>query len=63
MEKLVDLHEVHLEEKLNLKGEKVIGRLCTLCYLQHRERKFQCVLFYEFGNLYPGGVSRTQRFH
>ena len=29
MEKLVDLHEAHLEKELKLKGEKIIGRISS----------------------------------
>ena len=43
VEKLIDLHQVHLEEKLNLKGEKIMVNYFTLCYLQQRGRIFQCV--------------------
>ena len=32
MEKLIDLHEAHLERKLKLKGEKKIGRLSLFSY-------------------------------
>ena len=44
VEKLVDLHQVHLEEKLQLKGEKVISKI--IYFLQFKaSRVFQCVLF------------------
>ena len=32
MEKLIDLHEAHLERELKLKGEKKIGRLSLFSY-------------------------------